>query len=179
MISLSQRRLKTEAQALVRAINKQERADKRSSLPEVKRVVPARDGKQRQPRERDRGYLGFIGELFCIATKVRAGAEVYGVERCHVRFSLHEAGMVNPGKSNKPDDFRTVPLLPAEHHRQHMRGDEEAFWDELHVKPYDLIADLRAAYPDREAAKQVLRDHAMRARSAAISTRKSADRRSA
>jgi len=158
-----QQRLRT-LESEVRSLRKQIAKTKPPRIIQS-RTSPSAPG-QRQPRERDKGHMGAIAKLFCVATKIRTGAEAYGVQVCHVRFSLAEAGVRNPGMQNKSNDWRVLPLLPAEHARQHA-GKEEAYWAALNIDPYALCKDLRAASPDVEAMLAVLRLACEQARRAA------------
>jgi hypothetical protein len=123
----------------------------------------------RQPRERDKAYLGFIRQLPCIATLIREGREVYGVDAAHVRAGYAEDGWASTGLQTKPHDWRCVPLTREQHltgpAAQHKSG-ERFWWERLGVYPPDLCAELRAAFPDLEAAKTVIRRHAQSARAA-------------
>lgn len=145
-----------DADAIKRQARKALAADRPKRVIQARAVPVAKE--QRQPRKVDRSYKGFVAGLFCIATYMRTGAEVYGCQVCHIRFSLDAAKVVNPGMGRKSDDWRVMPMLPAEHHRQHC-GDEEGFWLGLGIPDvYALARQLRATFPDAEAAKQILRD---------------------
>ncbi len=79
--------------------------------------------------------------MFCIATFIRSGIEVYGVHVAHLRFSSSQAGVKNPGLQRKPHDRWVLPLSPHEHRLQHGMG-EKYYWNELGVDPHALAAGL-------------------------------------
>jgi hypothetical protein len=151
--------------AAAKAVLAADRKARKKPIPRLARTTPTAAG-QREPRQIDKAYKGWISRLFCIATKIRTGGEAYGVQVCHVRYSCAAAGWRNPGLQRKPHDWQTLPLLPAEHARQHS-GNELNYYHELHLNPPDICADLRAAFPDLEAGKAVLRRYAKLARQAA------------
>ncbi len=155
MLSLEQRRERDVLRQRVREI---EAPAKKAAKRDRKRLKPTRG------RVLDKSHKGAVARLFCVVTAVRTGREVYGVQVAHVRFSLASAEVVNPGKQRKPDDWRVLPLLPAVHHEQHARGDEEAFWEGVGIEPYALCRDLKAASPDHEAMLAVLRRYVNQAR---------------
>lgn len=109
----------------------------------------------------DRSHKAAIAQLFCVATYVRSGVELYGVHVAHLRFSNAAAGAANPGLQRKPDDRWTLPLSPNEHRRQHAMG-EAAYWAELSIIPHQLATDLWAASPDLELMSEILRSHTQR-----------------
>lgn len=115
------------------------------------------------PRVRDNAHLARVRRLPCIATLVREGREVYGVDAAHVRASYPERWWGgNPGLAAKPDDWRTLPLLRAEHVRQHAMN-EKAFWSDLGVYPPIVCRALRDA-PDFDAMLTAIRTAAAIAR---------------
>ena len=109
------------------------------------RAFPVAPG-QRQPRERDPGFLAFLRRLPCIAW-VRGLHGCQGAtQAAHIRFSDAAKGRRNPGMQSKPSDRFATPLCAAHHlHDQHLRK-EQAFWAEVGVDPGDLAAALHAAY---------------------------------
>jgi hypothetical protein len=123
--------------------------------------VSHRNLKPTRGREIDRSHKGAVARLFCVATFARTGLEAYGVQVAHLRMSAD--GVRNPGMQRKPDDAWTLPLLPAEHARQHA-GKEAEFWAELGISPHQLCRDLKAASPDHESMCAVLRSHGDAAR---------------
>jgi hypothetical protein len=119
---------------------------------DVSEKPKARHGRQINPRHKNA-----IAQLFCLATFLRWGIEVYGVHVAHLRFSNHKAGAYNPGVGRKPDDRWTLPLSPAEHRLQHSMG-EGAYCAELGIDPHQIAAALWSASPDTEEMAKVLRD---------------------
>jgi len=103
-----------------------------------RRVAPVADG-QRKPRERDREHLGFIAQLPCVICWRRP------VHVAHVRYADAESGACIVGKSEKPSDWRCVPLCPDHHtdgpDAQHKRG-ERIWWQSQAINPYGLAASL-------------------------------------
>lgn len=145
-----------EAQRAARTADRQSRATKPHPTGQA-RLRPSRG------REIDKAHKGMIAQLFCLATAIREGREVYGVHVAHVRQTYPHEGWANPGLQRKPDDWRTLPLAPEEHARQHS-GNEGAYYRELGVYPPALCGELKAVSPDVEAAKRVLREHVKAAR---------------
>lgn len=66
---------------------------------------------------RDRKYLDSLREEPCIITGLTP------CEPAHIRWGM------GGGMGLKPDDSRTVPLVPQLHRRQHQIG-EKRFWAE-------------------------------------------------
>ncbi len=117
---------------------------------------------QRQPRERDNEHLKLIRRLPCLATLIREGREVYGVDAAHVRHGYPVKGWGgNPGMGAKPSDFRALPLTRASHREQHSMN-EAAFWRALNVDPPTVCFALRDA-KDFEAMLLVIRSVAIAA----------------
>lgn len=144
----------------------QARTRKAAKAMRPKPVQPTAEG-QRSVRLLDKAHKGFIARLFCLATKIRTGLEVHGVQVCHVRFALAVAGWENPGLQRKPSDARTLPLSPDEHRLQHSMS-EIAFYAELGLAPAEVAAlcgELVAASGDVDAGRRVLRDYASLAQS--------------
>lgn len=104
--------------------------------------------RQRQPRVRDKDYLGAIAKLPCIAC-MAAGTVRWGVHVAHVRMAIPDVGWREVGKAEKPDDLRTAPICPMHHTdgrlAQHKIG-EPAFWRALGINPAELCIALRVAY---------------------------------
>ncbi len=104
--------------------------------------------RQRQPRVRDKAYLGWISELPCVACLALEGRVQHGVHVSHIRLSNPNIeGWREVGKAEKPSDFRSAPLCP----RHHMDGDkhtaqhkmsEDFFWAKMGISPFALVADL-------------------------------------
>lgn len=153
-----------EAKTLGRAWRKAAAAldmAKGRARPKVKiaqrRTQPAAPG-QRDPRQLMKAHKGFVATLPCLATWIRTGNPVYGVQVAHQRFSLASAGVRNPGLQRKSHDVRCLPLSPAEHALQH-RGDEQAYWLDLGLtgeQITELGRQLLRVTGDQAAGEDVL-----------------------
>jgi hypothetical protein len=122
-----------------------------------RRGQPSAPG-QRDPRQLMKAHKGFVATLPCLATWIRTGNPVYGVQVAHQRFSLATAGVRNPGLQRKSHDVRCLPLSPAEHALQH-RGDELAYWAELGLSGEavtELGRQLLRVTGDQAAGEDVL-----------------------
>lgn len=139
-----QRQRESAARREIQAVRKEAKANAPVKVKQA-RAFPVAPG-QRQPRERDPGFLAFLRRLPCIAG-------VMGLEGCqgatqaaHIRFSDADKGRRNPGMQSKSSDKFATPLCAAHHlHDQHLRK-EQKFWAEVGVDPGDLAAALHAAY---------------------------------
>lgn len=124
-------------------------------------VIPG----QRDPRERDPAYLGWVATLPCIACMV-AGMVKRGVHVAHLRASSLEHGKRETGKGEKPHDIWTTPLCPPHHENgnrsQHHVG-EDAFWRGLGINPFELCLALHAAYEAKAPGFAVIARFAGRA----------------
>lgn len=107
--------------------------------------------RQREPRVRDKAYLGFVAGLPCVACACRGGSRK-PVEVCHVKVGFPEAGWRAFGHAEKSHDRRAVPLDhhchrtgPAAQHAN-LGGDERTFWERLGVYPPTFCAALGEAY---------------------------------
>jgi hypothetical protein len=125
------------------------RARRRAPRPKL-RSAPLRG------RHIDKGHKAAVAQLFCIATFIRHGMEVYGVHVAHLRFSSHRDSATNPGLQRKPDDRWVLPLSPNEHRLQHSMG-ERAYWEALGVDPHNTAKALSEASPNFEDMRGVLR----------------------
>lgn len=107
--------------------------------------------RQREPRVRDKPYLGFIAGLPCVACACR-GHVRRPVEVAHCKAGFAEAGWRPFGHSEKSHDRRATPIC-AEDHRtgpraQHanLGGDEAHWWRSLGIYPPTFCAALSEAY---------------------------------
>ena len=89
--------------------------------------------RQREPRLYDKGYLKFLGEKPCCICG-HAGE----TEAAHIRIGLFAKGM-------KPHDKHATPLCAWHHRRQHSMN-ENNFWEEVGMDPFDIAAKLYAEY---------------------------------
>lgn len=111
---------------------------------------------QRQPRERDPGYLAFLRRLPCIAGLLGDGDCEGATQAAHLRFSDHKQGRTNPGLQSKPSDRHATPLCAGHHLRDQHAGEERAFWNRLGIDPGDLSNALYAAYLNDGDGSKVL-----------------------
>lgn len=132
-------RLKAEKRALKPVI---------SIGPQFKRsrsFRPSGEG-QRQPRERDNGYLAFLRRQPCRIGLVRPGTCVGPVEACHVRYGDAARGKVNPGLQCKPADKWATSCCAGHHREQHAAGNERAWWERYGLDGLDQAERQFAEY---------------------------------
>lgn len=124
--------------------------------------------RQREARERDKAYLGWVAQLRCLPCLCLHGRLHRGVEVCHIRMSIAEAGWFNSGLAQKPHDRRTFPACPDMHRlgkdSQHHWGDEAAWWKWVGVDPVAFVDALNAAYDEGRDGNSVLATFAAQAR---------------
>lgn len=123
--------------------------------------------RQRDPRQRESAYLGWVAQCPCVACFVEHSRLNWEVQVAHVRFADADAGWRSVGMAEKPDDRRTAPLC-AGHHTdgpgaQH-DGNEREFWERLGIDVTRLCADLSDAFDRGVLGAAVIADHAGRAR---------------
>lgn len=98
---------------------------------------------QREPRERDPGFLAYLRRQPCEAAHL--GGCFGPIEAAHIRFS-DGPGRRNPGAGRKNHDRHANPLCRHHHqHDQHTRA-ERSFWDALGKDAYDTAARHFRAY---------------------------------
>lgn len=103
---------------------------------------PEGDG-QRQPRERDPGYLAFLRRQPCAARHV--GGCSGPIQAAHIRYRV--AGIQNSaGMGVKNHDRHANPLCAGHHALQHHVGDEARFWQSIGRDAYATAAAHFAAY---------------------------------
>lgn len=106
--------------------------------------------RDKDPREHNKAYLGFIASLPCVSCFVRTGRSVHPVQVAHIRQGyLGHEGWRPVGKAEKPHDWRTAPLCVTCHltgRRAQHNTDEELWWDDLGIFPPDLCAALWACF---------------------------------
>lgn len=129
----------------------------RTFAPEVKRsrtFKPEGPG-QRQPRERDNGFLAYLRRQPCRIGLVAPGACHGPVEACHVRYGDAARGKVNPGLQRKPDDKWATSCCAHHHREQHAAGNERAWWESYGLNGLDeaekQFADYQGARTGRAA----------------------------
>lgn len=121
--------------------------------------------RQREPRTRNKAFLGFVSGLSCVACACR-GSMRRPVEVAHVKISYPEAGWRAFGHSERAHDWRTVPLCSYDHRtgpnaqHQNRGGDERAWWERLGIYPPTFCAALVAAFEAGESGDKVVRQAA-------------------
>lgn len=120
--------------------------------------------RQREPRRKDRPYLGWIKGLPCVACAVRGQVNTQS-EAAHCKLAIAAHGWREAGVQEKSNDRRSLPLC-AHHHRgaggEHDAG-ARSFWDRLGVCPACLAEALASAYDAQESGSKVIWE-AVRAR---------------
>lgn len=100
----------------------------------------------REPRKRDRKYLGAIAQL----PSVISGREPVHV--AHIRYGDAEHGKPHTGMAEKPDDKWVLPLTPDEHtdgvRAQHKSGERD-WWAGHGIDPVRLCDDLYSIWSER------------------------------
>ncbi|MES3028544.1 MAG: hypothetical protein V4820_11900 [Pseudomonadota bacterium] len=158
-LTAEQRQRLAAAQAEIAEIMDPQKAAERKARRERDREMRKRVGKrsegQRQPRERDPGFLAFLRRLPCIAGEIEGGCSG-PIQAAHIRYTRHGQGR-NPGMGSKNHDRHATSLCERHHlHDQHTRS-EVAFWAGLGVDAYDYAAELYAAYQAGEDGLAVVR----------------------
>lgn len=124
--------------------------------------------RQREPREHDREYMGFIASLPCVAC-ARWGMFKQGVHVAHLRAGSLEHDKRPTGKAEKPHDRWTTPLCPFHHtlgarkSQTYYPGGEDAFWGDLGINPFDLCLALNRAWAEGSSGRTVIAQFAARA----------------
>lgn len=157
--------LKRELRALERPAKEAQRAERKANTrakPKREQRITHDTGKQDRGREVDKVYRGWIRQLPCVAGLAQSGGCCGMIEAAHLRFSDAAAGRTNPGVGRKSDDLWVTPLCHHHHQGDQHTRSERAFWADLGIDVNALCRDLRAAYPDTQAAVAILRQHARR-----------------
>lgn len=114
--------------------------------------------RQREPRVRNKAYLGFVAQCPCLPCAVR-GITRRPVQVCHIRMGVPDAGWREFGRSEKPHDFRTFPGCPTCHlygpGAQH-RTSERDWWAALGIEAPAFCAALYAAFEAGENGAEVV-----------------------
>lgn len=108
--------------------------------------------RQREPRELDPEYKGWIAKLPCPAC-FALGRYNRQVQVAHLRAGSLEHGKRHTGKAEKPHDRWTLPLCMPHHQgdkraarvTQHAMS-EEAFWEHFGINPFELCLALNEAF---------------------------------
>jgi len=110
--------------------------------------------RQRDPRDKDSKYLGFIRSLPCIACERDPSGEA-----AHVRGNFNVGGERPFGKGERPHDRRAVPLCGWCHREspdaQHRVG-ERSFWLRRGINPILLAAALYSNRESFEVAREIV-----------------------
>jgi hypothetical protein len=128
----------------------------------VSRIDHPGQVRQREPRIRDKAYLGWIAGLPCVSCAVR-GIWRTGVQVAHIKVGYPESGWRAFGHSEKSHDRHTVPLCPSCHvsgpDAQHSNrgGDERAWWEKRGIHPPTFCSALSEAYDAGVAGSTVVR----------------------
>lgn len=103
--------------------------------------------RQRTPRVRNPGYLGWLRKQSCACGCGKPAPS----DAAHIRSGSIHYGKEYPGLQRKPDDSWCVPLARACHIRQHDYG-ELQFWEASGKDPFYLALTYNARYT-RETGK--------------------------
>ena len=98
--------------------------------------------RQRQPRQRDEGYLKWLRKKPCAC-----GCGKSPSDAAHLRAGSVAYGKENPGLGAKPSDCWAMPLHRSCHMRQHAFGDEVLWWSQHGIPdPFGRSMRYYAAY---------------------------------
>lgn len=119
--------------------------------------------RQREPRVRDKAYLGWLHDgLACVSCSVH-GRYGRAEHAAHIKVGFPEAGWRAFGHAEKSHDSRAAPLCASCHQHgsdaQHKNrgGDERSWWERLGVYPPDFCEALYAAFQNGEDGNAVIR----------------------
>lgn len=118
--------------------------------------------RQREPRIRDKPYLGWVAKISCVACACR-GRRTWPVEVAHIKIGIPAAGWRSFGHAEKAHDRRTAPLCSVCHRTgpvaQHanLGGDESHWWSELGIYPPTFCQALSEAYDAGTGGMAVVR----------------------
>lgn len=118
--------------------------------------------RQREPRERDPAYLGWVAKLPCVAC-LAIGRWNRHVQVAHLRASSLDHDKRETGKAEKPADKWTTPLCMPHHQgdsrvvliSQHKMGELD-FWAAFGIDPFDLCLALVEAYVNGRSGASVI-----------------------
>lgn len=108
---------------------------------------------ERDPRQRDPAFLGYVARLPCLACMV-GGKVKWGVQVAHLRAASPEHEKRYTGKGEKPSDRWVLPLCQPHHtgdlsrveFSQHEMSELD-FWARLGIAdPFQVCIDLYGAY---------------------------------
>ena len=135
----------SEVRDAIRLVAKARKEDRKARP----KITVARDGKQREPRIHDNGFLAFLRRQPC-AIAGRGGHICDGpIQAAHLR--AHAPGELPTGLQRKPNDQRCNPLCLEAHREQH--DHKELAWWAIHgVNPFGNAAQLYAQYQGNSAS---------------------------
>lgn len=148
---------KAEIAEILKPETQAQRKARRAAAKERAKAIDRSRPEQRQPRERDPGYLAFLRRLPCVAGVVGLNGCEGATQAAHLRYSDARHGRRNPGMQSRPSDRFATPLCAQHHLRDQHAREEQAFWCDLGIDPGDLSAALYAAYLAGEDGLAVLR----------------------
>lgn len=99
--------------------------------------------RQREPRVRDRKYLGFVAKM----PSVISGRSPVHV--AHIRYGDLEKGKRHTGMGEKPSDKWVLPLTPEEHMwgvRSQHANNEKDWWAGHGIDPVMVCIELYGTY---------------------------------
>lgn len=100
-------------------------------------------------RIEDPAHLAFIRKL------PSAVSGLFGCEACHIRTGSAVHKKKHTGGQQKPDDAWCLPLLPAEHRKQHAMNEME-FWRSHGIDPFELAIKLYEVTGDISAGTAII-----------------------
>lgn len=118
--------------------------------------------RQREPRVRDRAYLGWLHDRPCVSC-MSQGFTRYGVHAAHCKVSFPEAGWRAFGHSEKGHDQNASPLCADCHQygpdaqHKNRNGDEREWWRRRGIYPPAFCAALYAAFQAGESGDWIIR----------------------
>ena len=144
--------LKAEIAEIMDPVKEEAKARRRAYRAAMIKRVGKRESGQRQPRERDPGFLAFLRRQPCAARHL--GGCDGPVEAAHIRMSSAKHGTRNAGMQQKPHDRHATPLCRHHHQHDQHRGSEAAFWSRVGVDPFEVAARLYEQYSGAVVPKE-------------------------
>jgi len=120
--------LKAQVKELERPEREQAKIARAKARQKREKAIDRTRPEQRQPRERDAGYLAFLRRQPCRIGIVAPGSCRGPIQACHVRYSDARRGKINAGLQTKPPDKYATSCCAHHHAEQHARGNEAAWW---------------------------------------------------
>lgn len=144
------RKALTALKAQVKELERPEREAQKIARAKARRnrekAIDRTRPEQRQPRERDPGFLAFLRRQPCRIGLVAPGTCAGPIQACHVRYSDAARGKRNAGVQAKPSDRYATSCCAAHHAEQHARGNERAWWASYGLNGLDVAAQQFAEY---------------------------------